>query len=107
MAAGGKSLTVHVMEPRQQRLLRAALEHGSKKRHEDKGPDATLRDKSLEHTDPDYVPRTLTPHEWQAWYAQHGVPPGHRPAAQREQDGASGLTQWLRRIFGGPGGRHH
>lgn len=87
------------METRQQRLIREALEHGSKKPPKDgeAGPEATLRDKSLEHTDPDYLPRTLTPHEWEAFYAEHGVPREHR----HPQLTATGLWLRLKRMLGG------
>lgn len=90
------------METRQQRLLREALDHDSGKKNKNKEarPEATLRDKSLEHTDPDYVPRTLTPHEWEAYYAEHGVPREHR-SAQSEKDSSGSLVQRLRRILGG------
>jgi hypothetical protein len=93
------------METRQQRLVREALEHGSKNRHEEREPEASLRDKSLEHTDPAYVPRTLTPHEWEAWYAEHGVPSGHRRLAQARQGDGNGLWQRLKALLGRAGGR--
>jgi hypothetical protein len=61
------------METRQQRRIREILD----------GPgdygDTSLNSQALRHTAPGYVPRTLTPHEWEAWYAQHGVPEAHRP----------------------------
>jgi hypothetical protein len=93
------------METRQQRLVREALAHGSKNGHEDREPEASLRDKSLEHTDPAYVPRTLTPHEWETWYAEHGVPPGHRRPAQARQGNAKGPWQRLKALLGGAGKR--
>lgn len=88
------------METRQQRLIREALEHGSTKRSRDAeaGPEATLRDKSLEHTDPAYLPRTLTPHEWETYYAQRGIPREHRRPAQ-PGPAAGGLLRRLTRIF--------
>ena len=73
------------METRQQRLIREALERDSKKNdREEEAPKASLQDKSLEHTDPDYLPRTLTPFEWEAFYEEHGVPPEHRRRARPE-----------------------
>jgi len=90
------------METRQQRLIREALEHGAEKQGEigKTGPDATLRDKSLEHTDPDYLPRTLTPHEWESYYAEHGVPREHRRPVPDGPLGSGGLLRRLRRVFG-------
>ncbi|CAN0604693.1 unnamed protein product, partial [Ectocarpus sp. 12 AP-2014] len=68
------------METRQQRLIREALEHGSgkDKAKADAEPEVSLRDQSLAHTDPNYVPKTLTPHEWEAYYAANGVPASHK-----------------------------
>ncbi|MFN2287013.1 MAG: hypothetical protein ABR578_01635 [Chromatocurvus sp.] len=43
--------------------------------------DTSLHQQAAQHTDDDYVPRTLTPHEWEAWYAEHGVPEAHRQTA--------------------------
>lgn len=40
--------------------------------------DTTLRGKSLQRALQGKVPTTLTPHEWEQWYAQHGVPAEHR-----------------------------
>ncbi len=39
--------------------------------------DLSLRAQSLKRATTGSVPRTLTPHEWQQWYAQHGVPDSH------------------------------
>jgi hypothetical protein len=92
------------METRQQRLIRQALEHDSDPRRADsaKRPDptetTTLRDQALKHIDPDYVPRTLTPHEWEAYYARVGVPRSHRRSAPgAESPEKPGL---LRRLLG-------
>ena len=48
----------------------------------DKQADTSLRGKSLERALGDKVPTTLTPHEWQQWYEEHGVPASHRVASQ-------------------------
>jgi hypothetical protein len=45
--------------------------------------DTSLRGKSLERALNGDVPRTLTPHEWEAWYAEHGVPDAHRRGDRR------------------------
>ncbi|MEH6588126.1 MAG: DUF3429 domain-containing protein [Halioglobus sp.] len=39
--------------------------------------DNSLRAKSLGRALAGDVPKTLTPHEWEQWYAEHGVPEGH------------------------------
>ena len=44
----------------------------------DKQTDTSLRGKSLARALGDKVPTTLTPHEWEQWYAEHGVPASHR-----------------------------
>ena len=44
---------------------------------EQSSADTSLRAKSLERATRALVPRTLTPYEWEQWYAQHGVPESH------------------------------
>jgi Protein of unknown function (DUF3429) len=39
--------------------------------------DHTLRGSSLRRALSGDLPRTLTPHEWEQWYAEHGVPRSH------------------------------
>ncbi len=39
--------------------------------------DHTLRAKSLNRAMKVTVPTTLTPYEWEQWYAQHGIPDAH------------------------------
>lgn len=92
------------METRQQRLIRQALEHNAnatrtgQAKRADPTETNSLRDQALKHIDPDYVPRTLTPHEWEAYYARVGVPRSHRQAAHRaESPQKPGL---LRRLLG-------
>ena len=87
------------METRQQRLIREALERDSKKSdQEEEAPKASLQDISLEHTEPDYLPRTLTPFEWEEFYEEHGVPPEHRRhAPSKTKEKKRGLLQ---RLFG-------
>lgn len=85
------------METRQQRLIRKALEGGVKGAHERRAersedqplksqPDSptSLREHAIQRTDPAYVPRTLTPYEWELYYAERGVPEAHRPTADRD-----------------------
>jgi hypothetical protein len=97
------------METRQQRLIRQALEHDSDPqrpgcaKRADPTETTSLRDQALKHIDPDYVPRTLTPHEWEAYYARVGVPRSHRQAEPRtDPRQGPGL---LRRLLGLLSGR--
>ncbi|MDP5063628.1 MAG: hypothetical protein NWQ24_03050 [Haliea sp.] len=93
------------METPQQRKIREALNRPSPRdtstiaNSEPEG-ETSLQAHALEHTDPDYVPKTLTPHEWEAWYAEHGVPESHRQATDNEPAAPSlwlRLLQFLRR----------
>ena len=80
------------METRQQRLIRQALER-SRDAQQGNTPEAgaqaaapentSLRKKSLKRTDPGYLPRTLTAHEWEDYYREHGVPSEHLAATDR------------------------
>lgn len=89
------------METPQQRKIREALnrpspgEQGGPAEGEPEG-DTSLREQALEHTDPGYLPKTLTPYEWEQWYAEHGVPESHRQPAQK---GAAAPSLW-RRVVG-------
>jgi hypothetical protein len=93
------------METPQQRKIRRALERSSSGKEStaatsDPEKTTSLQAHALEHTDPDYVPKTLTPHEWEAWYAEHGVPAAHRqpkPAASTETSLWSRLKRLVRR----------
>ncbi|MBT3409209.1 MAG: hypothetical protein HN430_00750 [Halieaceae bacterium] len=39
--------------------------------------DNSLRNKAMSRAMGAGTPRTLTPHEWEQWYAQHGIPESH------------------------------
>lgn len=54
-----------------------ALLHGDGER-----ADNSLRGKSLKRAKSGQVPKTLTPHEWEQWYAEHGVPDSHRTESE-------------------------
>jgi hypothetical protein len=43
----------------------------------DESADTSLRAQALDRALAARVPTTLTPHEWEQWYAAHGVPPSH------------------------------
>lgn len=69
-------------------------------------PDISLRTKALRRARHGDVPRTLTPWEWEEWYAVHGVPPAHREAPDPPPAGACGaprglLARLLCRLRGG------
>ena len=92
------------METPQQRKVRQALNRPSptdSSSTADSEPEGhtSLQAHALDHTDPGYIPKTLTPHEWEQWYAEHGVPESHR-RSRRPEPAAPSL--WLRvlRFFG-------
>jgi hypothetical protein len=39
--------------------------------------DTSLQAKTLQRALGNKPPRTLTPYEWQQWYAEHGIPASH------------------------------
>ena len=45
---------------------------------QDSVADTSLRAKALERAQGGAPPRTLTPYEWEQWYATHGVPATHQ-----------------------------
>jgi len=55
--------------------------------------DLSLRAQSLKRATTDSIPRTLTPYEWEQWYAQHGIPEAHRRDTRREK------RSWWRRLL--------
>jgi hypothetical protein len=56
--------------------------------------DHSLRAKSLKRATTGTVPRTLTPYEWEQWYAQHGVPDSHTSGRRKP------TRSWWRRLLG-------
>jgi hypothetical protein len=72
---------------RNQRLIRELL--GEKEAEKDN----SLRGKALERASEEQLPKTLTPWEWQQWYAEHGQPAEHRriPPEHRQS--------WWRRLL--------
>lgn len=44
--------------------------------------DTSLRSSALNRAMDAKTPRTLTPYEWEQWYAQHGVPASHSSVAE-------------------------
>ena len=77
------------MAHRQQQLIDEILGEDAEE------SDLSLRGKALERATGNKVPTTLTPWEWQEWYAEHGVPAAHRSPASRSKKRA-----WWRRLLG-------
>ena len=60
--------------------------------------DHSLREQSLKRALGKEPPRTLTPWEWEQYYAEHGVPASHRP--DKAADGDGKRSRWWHRLFG-------
>lgn len=45
---------------------------------EEERSDNSLRGHALHRAVAQQVPKTLSPYEWEQWYAEHGVPVSHR-----------------------------
>jgi hypothetical protein len=41
--------------------------------------DHSLRSHSMHRATTGQLPKTLTAHEWELWYAEHGIPQEHKP----------------------------
>lgn len=82
------------METRQQRRIREIVDGPGE------SADTSLQRQAERHTEDDYVPRTMTPHEWEEWYAEHGVPPGHRSSEETPTGAATTPSlPWWRRLL--------
>jgi len=77
------------METRNQRLIRELLDE------REEPSDTSLRAQSLRRAQSEEPPRTLTPFEWEQWYAEHGVPESHRRGAPPPR-----RRPWWRRLLG-------
>lgn len=60
--------------------------------------DHSLRKKALDRALGNKVPRTLTPWEWEEYYAEHGVPDAHRIEEKPESNSRQGRP-WWKRLF--------
>ena len=79
-------------ETRNQRRIREILGEAEPEQ------DHSLRAQAMDRATSERVPKTLTPWEWEQWYAEHGAPPAHRQPVQTQK---SSLLQRLRlRLFG-------
>ena len=96
------------METRQQKLIREAPEKEpstAQNDHADSAAaehNASLRDQALKHIDERYVPKTLTPFEWEEYYKRMGIPSSHRQAASKppEPGTTPGLLEPVAALFG-------
>ncbi len=61
--------------------------------------DHSLQQKALERATGNRVPTTLTPWEWQEYYAEHGVPETHRNPAKTDSQPRK-PSRWWRRLLG-------
>jgi hypothetical protein len=59
--------------------------------------DHSLRKKALDRAMCETVPRTLTPWEWQEWYAEHGVPEAHSNSKTNSDEHEAPAKPWWRR----------
>jgi hypothetical protein len=54
--------------------------------------DNSLRGKALQRALQKTTPKTLTPYEWEQWYAEYGVPPSHTNVSEPKR--AKPWWQW-------------
>lgn len=57
--------------------------------------DHSLRKKALDRAMDETVPKTLTPWEWQEWYAEHGVPETHSVNSEQKAPAIPWWRRWL------------
>ena len=59
--------------------------------------DTSLQAQSLKRATSGQVPTTLTPHEWEQWYALHGIPDSH--VIKKTEPAPSRWRTLLRRLL--------
>lgn len=57
--------------------------------------DNSLRGNALRRALQHRVPTTLTPYEWEQWYAEHGIPESHRQTNKRPGRRWWPFSKWL------------
>jgi hypothetical protein len=63
----------------------------------DSPTDHSLRAKSLGRALKSELPKTLTPFEWEQWYAEHGVPDSHQvPEGAKKERPWWRFARWMR-----------
>jgi hypothetical protein len=75
------------METRQQKLVSRILDEKPER------ADTSLRAQAWRRARGEEPPRTMTPWEWEQWYAEHG-----RPEDQQKEPAAP-RSGWLRRLL--------
>ncbi len=76
------------METRNQRLIREILQN------KEQPADHSLQKHAWDRAQQAQTPRTMTPWEWEQWYAEHGVPSSHQQVAA-----PAAKTPWWRRTL--------
>lgn len=66
----------------------------------EKSVDISLRGQAMRRAMQTELPKTLTPFEWEQWYAKHGVPDAHRKVRT-----AQNRKPWWRCKWLGTGGK--
>ena len=65
------------MATKRDKAIQAALDAAepASKKQQDAELDKSLRAQAFRRAESQQPPKTMTPWEWEEWYAQHGVPP--------------------------------
>ncbi len=80
------------MAHRQQQLIDKLVGEDKEER------DHSLQQKALERATGNKLPTTLTPWEWQEYYAEHGVPESHKQPAKSDLQ-PEPKSSWWRRLL--------
>jgi hypothetical protein len=56
--------------------------------------DHSLRSQSMHRATTGQLPKTLTAHEWELWYAEHGIPEEHKLGLT-----ATKPASWWKKLF--------
>ncbi|MDX1735357.1 MAG: hypothetical protein R3228_13375 [Halioglobus sp.] len=77
-------------------MLRTTTDALAASGDKDEQSDTSLRGKALDRALGTDIPKTLTPYEWEQWYAEHGVPESHRSSEPGHEPGP--LRRLLQRL---------
>lgn len=88
------------MATQKDRLIADLVGDSNDKEEIDKSLKARAYQRATEQT----LPKTMTPWEWEEWYAMHGTPEEHLSATPNEppenkQDEETAPLPWWRRLF--------
>lgn len=70
-----------------------ATDHNDQKDTEE--VDNSLRGRAMRRALQKKLPTTLTPYEWEQWYAEHGIPAAHRAAPSRPKKRWWSSCKWF------------